>query len=384
MRVVLTGGGTGGHVYPALSVAEALRTRHGAELLYVGSTAGPEATLVPAAGIPFRGVRCGKLAGGGTALAAARALAATAAGGLEAVRLLRAFRPDVVLGTGGFASAAVTSAALLLRVPVVLHEANAVPGRVNAWLAPFCRRVAVTYPSTVAAFPAGRAVVTGMPVRAGLLHAGAEEARACYGLREDLPVLAVCGGSGGARSLNRAVVEALPLLEGQVQLVHQTGPALYGEVCAAVPERPPWYHPVPYVEDMPSLLAATDLLVCRAGSSTLAEVTARGVAALVVPYPHAVSDHQTANARALSEAGAAVLIPDGELCGRRLHDEVSRLLADPARLEALRQASRSLGRPEAAREVADLLGTVLRTPARPEHDARSGGAARNASSGTLT
>jgi UDP-N-acetylglucosamine--N-acetylmuramyl-(pentapeptide) pyrophosphoryl-undecaprenol N-acetylglucosamine transferase len=266
-----------------------------------------------------------------------------------------------VLGTGGYASAGVMFAAALLRIPTVVHEANVVPGRVNRLLSRLCTRVALTYEASARFFDREKAVITGMPVRPDLLRADPKEARARYGLREDLPTLLVCGGSGGAQTLNRAVIEALPRLgDLQVQIVHQTGKTHYDAVMREVGEPPTFYQPTAYVDDMPSLLAAGALIVCRGGSSTLAEVTAVGLPALVVPYPYAVADHQTQNAKALEEAGAAVLIPDRELSGARLADEVTALLGDPGRLERMRAASRGAGRPDAAGRVADLLREVAR------------------------
>lgn len=352
MRVVLTGGGTGGHIYPALSVARCLE---GHDLLYVGTADGPEATIVPRSGLSFRSVPSRKLSrrpGPG----AVAAVAVSAWGVLRAMALLRSWRPDVVLGTGGYASAGIMFAAAVLRIPTVVHEANVAPGRVNRLLARLCDRVALTFSASARYFPEGKTVVTGLPVRPELAHADPANAIREYGLDPSRPTLVVSGGSGGAQTLNRAVLAALAGLgELGLQVVHQTGRKQYPEVREAAGELPPFYHPVPYVEDMPSLLAAASLIVCRAGSSTLAEVTAVGLPAIAVPYPYAVADHQTSNARALAEAGAAVLVPDVELTGERLLQEVRELQAQPERLEAMRKASRALGQPEAAQRVAELL-----------------------------
>jgi UDP-N-acetylglucosamine--N-acetylmuramyl-(pentapeptide) pyrophosphoryl-undecaprenol N-acetylglucosamine transferase len=349
---VLTGGGTGGHIYPALSVARCLE---GHDLLYVGTADGPEATIVPRSGLTFRSVPSRKLSRRPSPGAIA-AVAVSAWGVLRAMALLRSWRPDVVLGTGGYASAGIMFAAAVLRIPTVVHEANVAPGRVNRLLARLCDRVALTFSASARYFPAGKAVVTGLPVRPELAHADPANAIREYGLDPSRPTLVVSGGSGGAQTLNRAVLAALPgLRELGLQVVHQTGRKQYPEVREAAGELPPFYHPVPYVEDMPSLLAAASLIVCRAGSSTLAEVTAVGLPAITVPYPYAVADHQTSNARALAEAGAAVLLPDAELTGERLLQEVRALQAAPERLEAMRKASRALGQPEAAQRVAELL-----------------------------
>jgi len=361
VRVVLTGGGTGGHIYPALSVARCLE---GHELLYVGTAEGPEATIVPRAGLTFQSVPSRKLSRRlGPATVAA--LAVSAWGVLRAMGLLRAWKPDVVLGTGGYASAGIMFAAAVLRIPTVVHEANVAPGRVNRLLASLCDRVALTYPASARYFPAGKTVVTGLPVRPELAHADPARAIRECGLDPKVPTLVVSGGSGGAQTLNRAVLEALPQLGALgLQVVHQTGKTHYDETRAAAGELPSFYHLMPYVEDMPALLAAASLIVCRAGSSTLAEVTAVGLPAITVPYPFAVADHQTSNAQALADAGAAVLVKDAEFNGERLLREVSVLLADPERLAAMRAASRAQGQPDAARRVADLLLNTARRGSR--------------------
>jgi len=280
----------------------------------------------------------------------------------RAVGLLRAWRPDVVLGTGGYASAGVMFAAALLRIPSVVHEANVVPGRVNRLLAALCTRIAVTYEPSLKHFPAGKAVVTGLPVRPELQEADPAWAIREYGLDPKVPTLVVSGGSGGARTLNEAVVAALPeFSKRRLQIVHQTGKTQIEKVLeAAGSQAAGWYRPVPYVDEMPSLLAAASLILCRGGSSTLAEVTALGLPAIVVPYPHAVADHQTSNAKALEQAGAGILVCDAELDGPRLVAEVAALLDDTGRLNRMREASRALGRPDAAQRVADLLTEIAR------------------------
>lgn len=357
MRVVLTGGGTGGHIYPALSVAGCLA---GEEILYIGTAEGPEATIVPQAGVPFRTVPSRKLSRKPTP-GALLALGVSAWGVIQGIRLLRGWKPDAVLGTGGYASAAIMFGAALLRIPTMVHEANVVPGRVNRLLARYCTTVGITYAASERYFPAGKTVLTGLPVRPELLRADAEKARSTYGLRADLPTLLVSGGSGGAKTLNEAVVEALPELGRMgVQVVHQTGKAHLDSVRQAVREAPPFYQPLAYVDDMPALMAAATLIVCRAGSSTLAEVTALGLPAIAVPYPYAVADHQTFNAKALADAGAAVMVKDAEFSGERLVREVRELLEAPGRLQALREASWSQGKPGAARHVADLLREMAR------------------------
>jgi UDP-N-acetylglucosamine--N-acetylmuramyl-(pentapeptide) pyrophosphoryl-undecaprenol N-acetylglucosamine transferase len=361
VRVVLTGGGTGGHIYPALSVAECL---NGHDLLYVGTADGPEAQVVPQTGLEFQTVPSRKLSRR-ISPGAIAALAVSGWGVARAVSLLRSWRPDVVLGTGGYASAGIMFAAALLRIPTIVHEANVVPGRVNRLLANLCTRIALTYEASERYFPRGKTVVTGLPVRPELLAADSGRARLQYGLDPEVPTLLVSGGSGGAQTLNRAVIAALPeLLRQGWQVVHQTGRTHIEKVRAETEGAGDRYHPVAYVDDMPSLLTGATVILCRGGSSTLAEVTAVGLPAIVVPYPYAVADHQTANAAALSEAGAAVVLKDAELDGERLMSELAGLNEAPDRLSRMRDASRSLGKPDAARKVANLVLEIARGASR--------------------
>ncbi len=360
MRILLTGGGTGGHVYPALSVAEQLGQ---ADLLFVGSADGPEARIIPAAGYAFQAIPTRKLSRR-PSLQAVGAVGVCAWGVVRALRLVAQWKPAAVLGTGGFASAGVMFAAELLRVPTVVHEANAVPGRANRLLARCATRVALTYAATARWFPPAKTCVTGLPVRTRIGEATPDGARREFRLAPDRLTLVVTGGSGGARTLNRAVCAAVPHLVAQcgdrLQVVLQTGRAQHAAVLEEYPSRPEWLHVTPYVEDMPSLLAAADVVVCRAGSSTLAEVTAAGLPAILVPYPYAVGDHQAHNARAVTEAGAALLLPDADCTGERLAATLAHLLEDAGRLDDMRRASRALARPGAAAAVAALLQEIAR------------------------
>ncbi|MHB0913022.1 MAG: undecaprenyldiphospho-muramoylpentapeptide beta-N-acetylglucosaminyltransferase [Armatimonadota bacterium] len=343
MKIVLTGGGTGGHSYPALSVAEVLRAR-GCELLYVGSATGPEAELARAAGIPFVGLPSRKLGGGPVGIALA--LAALARGFVRARAALRRFRPDLVIGTGGYAAAAVVLAQAMRGGRTLIHEQNAVPGRTNLWLARYASMICVTFPESARFFPPEKTKVTGLPIRAGLLDLPAKsEARAALGLDEEKFTVLVLGGSQGARALN-AVVEALPALDG-AQVLHQTGRANFVESSR------PGYRVVPYFEEMSEAYAAADLVVSRCGASTLAEITAVGLPSVLVPYPHAYADHQTKNAEAMGEA--AILIPESELSPELLAETIRKLSVSPEELSRMAEAARRLGRPDAAREIAEMV-----------------------------
>ncbi|MBI3910450.1 MAG: undecaprenyldiphospho-muramoylpentapeptide beta-N-acetylglucosaminyltransferase [Armatimonadetes bacterium] len=352
MKFVIAAGGTGGHVYPALSVARALAPH---AVVFVGTRQGPEAEIVPQAGFSLRTIPARKLdrrLGPG----ALWSLAVSAGGVVSAVRLLRAERAQAVLGTGGYAAAPVVFAAWLLRLPVAILEGDAHPGRANRLLGRLARRVFLATAAAQAHFPAGCTVVTGLPIRLEIARGDGVGFRRLHGLDPARRLLFLFGGSRGAQRLNTALIDALPALAAAgIQIVHQTGKENYESVRGQIAPGEEWpagYVPVPYVEDMAGALAAADLVVCRAGSSTLAEVTAAGKPAILVPYPYAVGDHQTHNARALVDAGAAVLVPDRELDGARLASEVGALLADGERRTRMAAASLALGRPDAAARVA--------------------------------
>lgn len=358
---IVAGGGTGGHVTPAIAIARALvaRGHDPASIHFVGSRRGIEARLVPAAGFPVtllpgRGIqRRFTLENVG---AAAGLLAAL----VRAVWLVARRRPKVVVSVGGFASAPCSIAAVLLRVPLVLAEQNARPGAAHRLVARFARAAAVTFDAT----PLPRAVVTGNPVRPEILavdRGGRAAAREALSLPADRVVVLAFGGSLGARSINRAVEEAVGLLAGRgdVAVHHVVGTrdwdAAGDRDRREVAPGGLVYQRVRFEDRMDLAYAAADVAVCRAGASTIAELTAVGLPAIYVPFPAATGDHQTANARAVAGAGGGVLVPDAELDGPRLVAELDALLADPARLPAMAEAARALGRRDAADRVAALV-----------------------------
>lgn len=355
---MLTGGGTGGHLYPAISLARELQAAGGPEPLFIGSRTGLEAQLVPDEGLAFRAITSRKVSRSVTP-SALLSLASIAWGAVEAGLLLRRLRPLVVIGTGGYASAAVVLAAAAQGIPTLIHEQNSIPGRTNRLMARFVDRVAVTFPASMSYFPAGRSVVTGLPIRPEMTEGDRANAVERWNLDPDRRTLLVLGGSLGARSLNGAVREALSHWSNSgLQIIHQVGSRNWDEHRAALKGAPAWYHPVPYLHQMADAYAAADLVACRAGASTLAELWATGRPAILVPYPYAHADHQTANARAAVEAGAAVMLPDSELNGPILAAEVGATIEAPEKLARMAEASRSLGRPDASRAVLDLAWEI--------------------------
>ncbi|HZU71598.1 MAG TPA: undecaprenyldiphospho-muramoylpentapeptide beta-N-acetylglucosaminyltransferase [Acidimicrobiales bacterium] len=360
--IVIAGGGTGGHAVPALAVAQALvrRGHDRADIRFVGSRRGLEATLVPEAGfaislLPGRGIpRRPSLTG----LAAAAALAAAC---VMALWLLGRHRPAVVLSVGGYASLPCAFAAVVLRVPLVLTDQNAVAGASNRLVGRFAAAAAVAFPGT----DLPRAVLTGTPVRDEVVAVdrspeGRAKARAVLDLPEDVRVVAVTGGSLGARTINRAAVGLARRWSERpgIALHHVVGRRDWADVAADAPpsaEGGLLYRAVEYEDRMPTVLAAADVMVCRAGGSTVAELTAVGVASILVPLPHAPGDHQSANAAALARAGAAVVVSDDQFDTARLADLLGQLLDTPGRLQEMEEAARSLGRPGAADLVAELV-----------------------------
>jgi UDP-N-acetylglucosamine--N-acetylmuramyl-(pentapeptide) pyrophosphoryl-undecaprenol N-acetylglucosamine transferase len=347
--VVIAGGGTGGHLFPGLALADALRARS-RQITFVGTAHGLEARAVPAAGYPLRLLAGRQLRGGGPMRAVA-ALAATARGVRGATALLHEIRPRLVVGVGGYASVAVVLAAWLRRLPILLLEQNVVPGAANRFLGRLARRVCVGFAESLPFFPRERAVHTGNPLRAGVLAAAGR-----LRPRGERLGLLVYGGSQGARQLNRATVDALRLLgpaAATFAITHQTGTADVDEVRAGYAGLGIEATIVPFIDDMGAAYAAADLVVGRAGAMTCAEVTALGLPAVLVPYPHAADDHQRRNAEVLAAAGAAELILDHDLDGERLAATLRRFVAEPARRAAMAAEARRLGRPDAAARVAD-------------------------------
>jgi undecaprenyldiphospho-muramoylpentapeptide beta-N-acetylglucosaminyltransferase len=356
---VVTGGGTAGHVLPALAVAEALvaRGHERSTIHYAGSERGIEARLVPPTGFPMtllpgRGIQ--------RRLTPANmgAVAGLVVGFFRAFGLLGRLRPSVVVAVGGYASVAVALAAVLRRIPVVVAEQNAAPGAANRLVARFARAAAVSFEGT----PLPRPVVTGNPVRAEITALadghGRTAARAALSVEPQRRLVLVTGGSLGALRLNLATVAALGAWRGRgdLSIRHVVGRRDWERISAMAPGDLGAldYRALPYEDDMPTALAAADLAVCRSGSGTCFELATMGLPAVLVPSPVVTADQQTRNAERLVAAGAAVLVPDAELDGDRLVAEVDRLLADDRRRAEMAAAAHTVARPDAADAIAAL------------------------------
>ena len=366
--VVIAGGGTGGHTSPGLAVATLLRERS-ISCAWIGSRSGIEAQRVPQTGIPYVAIATGKLRRYWAWQNVGDLAVNVPMGMLGAFRALKALRPRVVFGTGGFVALPVMFAAAVSRVPIVLHEQTAVPGLANRIGARFARRIAVTFPDKEGRFPASRVVVTGNPLRPELRSGSRSSAIARFQLDPAVPLVYVTGGALGAHRINRVVGEALPALLTHVQMIHQCGdnaatgdrPWLEERRAALPPSLARRYTVVPYVgAELAEIYAAAALAVARAGAGTVNECCQLGVPALYVPLPGTSGDEQTENARLVERAGGAVVLPQSMLTAERLEREVRALVADSARLKQMGEHARTLGVPDAAERIVAVLAEFCR------------------------
>ncbi len=349
-KILIMAGGTGGHVYPALAVANEIRERSH-DVVWLGTHRGLEARVVPAAGIDIEWISVSGLRGKGalTLIAAPfRLLFAL----LQSLRVVIRHRPAAVLGMGGFVSGPGGVAAWLLRRPLIVHEQNAVAGLTNRLLARLARGVLQAFPGSFSA--SARVVTTGNPVRRDIADVPPPDERAVAGERRGR--LLVIGGSLGARALNQIVPAALACLPEaeRPQVRHQTGERTADEARAAYADAGVEVKLETYIEDMAAAYSWADVIVCRAGALTVAEVAAVGLPAVFVPFPYAVDDHQTANARSLAEAGAAVVLQESELSAERLADVLKSWFADRDQLAERARLSRAQARPDALERITDI------------------------------
>lgn len=370
MRFVIAGGGTGGHIYPALAIARALERQDAtATILFVGTGHGLESELVPHAGYPLQTIH---LYGFQRRISwrNLQNVFWTVRSLWEVRKILREFRPDAVIGTGGYVCGPVVWSAASAGIPTLIQEQNAFPGVTNRILSRVVDVAAVGYPEAAPKFAGhkARVVVTGNPVREDLLQETREESCRHFGLRPELPVLLITGGSQGARSINQAALAVHRRWAGkkEVQILHITGQTDYNNIIHTLQAEGLPIHDgeagrivVPYLHEMPKALAAARLVVSRAGAIGLAELTLRGIPAILIPYPFASENHQEINARALEKNGAAVVIRDSELTGELLTATVEKLIADSEKLRSMAAAAAAMGTPRAADEIAALVFDLL-------------------------
>jgi UDP-N-acetylglucosamine--N-acetylmuramyl-(pentapeptide) pyrophosphoryl-undecaprenol N-acetylglucosamine transferase len=352
MRAILAGGGTGGHVIPAIAIAQELRKLYQAEVEFIGTARGLENRLVPAAGFPLQLIKVGALNRVSfttrlkTLLDLPRAV-------ITSGRFLNEFQPDVVIGVGGYASGPAMLAAIRKRIPTLAFEPNLVPGFANRVVARFVSAAAVHFEQTAERFR--NAVVTGVPVRPAFFQIAAR----IYDPSN--PTLLVFGGSQGARAINRAVPGTAMALMNRLpglRVIHQTGERDYNDVLTAYAKVGFAAEVHKFIDDMPAFFARADLILCRSGASTVAEIAAAGKPAVFVPFPLAADDHQRRNAEAMERAGAAVVLEETRLDEVWLVDTIAALLEDPTRLARMSHSAHAMAHPNAAKEIAELAAKI--------------------------
>jgi len=368
MRIMITGGGTGGHTSPAVAIIEELQKRDPRlAVQWVGRRGGIEQRVAQRTGTPFRSV---PVEGWPRKKTVRRGWVAAklGLGILRSLIYLTRFKPQVVVGVGGFVSLPLCYAAQRMGIPTVLHEQNKRLGMANQMLAPRANRILLSYPDTLGQFPRDKAMLVGNPVRAGFIRPPDKlAARESLGLETAAPTVLVSGGSQGARSINEAMLAALPKFEkGEAQFIWMTGASDAPRARAAAEKSAVRADVFPFIDNMPTACAAADLIVSRAGASSAAEIAVLGKPSILVPYPHATDNHQDKNAAAFVEVGAAVLLADAECNGDRLAGLLRELLDDPERLTAMGKAAGTLAKPGAAEAIVEEILMVAFRPKNPE------------------
>ena len=359
MKIIVSGGGTGGHIYPALTLIDAIKNkRPDAEFLYVGTEKGLEADIVPKAGINFVAL---KMEGGLERHFTLENIfrAADAVWSIKrASDIVKNFKPSAVVGTGGYVCGPILLAASLMKIPTLIQEQNAVAGVTNKILSKFVDKIAVGTRDALKNFPTDKTTYTGNPIRKEVLAAKKSDGLKEFNFTDDKPIILISGGSRGARSINNAMIDVLKSAaeKNSAQFLHVTGKGEFDSVMEKLSDLDaPNVKIVPYLYNMPTAMAMADLAIFRAGATGLAELTARGVPAILIPYPFAAENHQEFNARSLVDAGAARMILNKDLTAEILSATLDELLSSPEKLKSMAQASLSLGKPNAADEIADLI-----------------------------
>lgn len=350
MRIVLTGGGTGGHLFPALALAEEIKIRNkGCEILFIGSATGIEKEIISRHGYPlelldidrFKGKRgLGKLSAGIKAVKAV----------ITAARILKLFHPDGVIGTGGYASGPVVMAARLLRIKTAILEQNIIPGLTNRVLGMVANKIFLTFEESKKFFPGGRVIMAGNPVRREIIEAVGRKK-----MDERFTIL-VFGGSQGAKAVNTAFLDAmeyLPDIRDSIKIIHQTGDADYISVKETYARKGIKADVFKFIDDMAEAYSLADLVVCRAGATSIAEITALGLASILIPYPFAANNHQEINALCLAEKGAAFMIRQNEIIGNALASVIKNFYENPYELEKVKENAKAFGKPNAAQDIAN-------------------------------
>lgn len=363
MKIIIAGGGTGGHLFPGLAIAEEFRKRDASnEIIFVGTEHGIESRIVPREGYRLLFVRAAGIVGK-SAVRKVKGLFTLALSFIDARKILDAEQPNVVIGVGGYAAGAIVLLAALRHIPTLIHEQNSVPGTTNKVLGRFVDRICITYQESSTSFPMGTTFLTGNPIRPKILKGERDAAYALFSLSRDLFTVFVFGGSSGAQSINRTVVDALNHLgdlKDKIQVLHQTGERDHENIRDAYRKAGVRGAAAPFIYQMAEAYAVADLVISRAGATTLAELTALGKPAVLIPYPHAAGRHQEFNAMKLRQMGAAYMVLDHEMKGETLARYIRELYENSRLRSEMQKASRSLGRPEAGSRIVDITVSLVK------------------------
>lgn len=357
MKIILSGGGTGGHIYPALALAEVIQKHEpDTKFLYVGSERGVESNIVPATGMAFERLTVQGFKRS-LSLDNVKTISLFLKAVREAKKILKEFQPDVVVGTGGYVSGAVVYAAQRLHIPTVIHEQNSVAGVTNKFLSRGATRIGVAFDVALSQFPKGKATVVGNPRAQQVASLKSNFSWQQIGLRDDKQTLLIFGGSQGAPAINLAVIDALETFnQRSYQVVFVTGPKRYDNVLARMTTQPAEnVRILPYIDNMPEVMAQTDAIVARAGATSIAEITALGIPSVLIPSPFVTGDHQTKNAQSLVDAGAALMISEPSLSAVTLTQAADTLLLNDKVSEAMAAQATKIGVRDAGERLYALI-----------------------------
>lgn len=363
MKVLITGGGTGGHLYSGIAIAKVFKNMNSTiDIQFVGTNTGLENKVVPQEGYLLKTIRIRPLAGH-KFLKVLASVSRFPLAVLDSLKILKDVSPDIVIGLGGYSSGPVVIMAALKGIPTVIVEQNVIPGVTNRVLSRFVDAIAINFKSSEIFFPKKKVYLTGNPIREGITSGVKEEALRLFGLEEGLFTILVLGGSAGAHRINMSVAEALGYLndlKDRIQIVHQTGDKDFKGISEFYRSKGFKGIVLPFIDRMSDAYAVADLIVSRAGAGTLSEITACGKASILVPYPYAAKNHQEVNARVLLDVEAAWIILDRELNGERLASGIRDLMEDPERLWQMERASKRLGNKDGAKKVVDITLDLIR------------------------
>lgn len=358
MKIVLSGGGTGGHIYPALAIArEIKKINPKATFLYIGTEKGLEKDLVAREGLDFRAI---EITGFKRSLSMenVKTIMRFLKGVSKSKKILKEFKPDVVIGTGGYVCGPVVYAASKLKIPTIIHEQNSVPGLTNKFLSKYVNKVAISFEESAHFFPKEKVVLTGNPRGSEVVSHIGSRAIESLGVKPSLPVVLIFGGSRGARSINEAVLKNIEILKDKpYQIIYITGEVHYQSVKEELDlvGTPANLIVKPFIHNMPEILPSIDLVVSRAGATTLAELTALGIASILIPSPYVTNNHQEKNAQALVKEGAAIMIKENELNGSSLIQSIDDVLLNKEKTKSMKEAAKKMGMPDSAERVFNLV-----------------------------